>query len=220
MINRIWTILNRGITPTSPYSRKLTPNLYTAEWPNQQALDILVPFSMPVLERHFRIEQLVQGVLKSSVAERARAFDVLNTYEKAEITYPEAGFFDDSIYEGFYIGDEGESFSIYCELDPAALTFTVDGIVQSFTITNNLTSALQLSADAQVRFRGPFSGLDRFTISYTPFLKVPWQSLLQQLDIVDMVWSDKDLRTVWLEDYFWLNRISAVVLMVAEGGEN
>ena len=162
MINKIWTILNRGEAPTSPYSRKLTPYLYQSSWPNQRALDLLVPVSVPVLEQHFRIEQLVQGILKSSVASKAALLDPLNTYKKATITYPEAGFSDDSIYDTFYpssVGD-GESFSVQCTINPGAGTFTVDGTAQTFTVTNNITSALTLPSDKKMQLRGPFIGTD------------------------------------------------------------
>jgi hypothetical protein len=222
MINKIWTILNRGEILASPYSRKLTPYLYREDWPNQRALDILVPFSVPVLEQHFRIEQLIQGALKSSVAGKVEELDPLNTYQKAEITYPEAGFADDSIYEAYYPSDvgDGESFSIACVLDPGIGIFTADGEEQTFTVTADLTSGLDLPNGKQVRFRGPFIGADSFTIAYTPYLKVPWQEILEQLSNITITWPDNNLRLVWLNDYFWLNRASAVVLAVAQGEES
>ena len=219
MINRIWTILNRGTKPTSPYGRKTAPYLFNASWPNQRALDILVPLNGPVLERHFRIEQLVQGVLRSAVREAALELDLLNTYEQATITYPEVGFHHDSPYTPFFSegADEGESFSVQCELNPGALTFTVDGTAQAVTITSDLTNLLELPNESQVRFRGPFSGAAIFTIAYTPRLKVPWMNLLHRLEDIEILWPNNALRDVWMHDYLWLNRVSAVVMAIATG---
>ena len=220
MINKIWTILNRGDTPTSPYGRKMTPQLFANDWPNQRALDILVPFSAPVLDQHFRIEQLVQGLLKSSVREQALAYDTLTTYEKASITYPEPGFVSGSVYSTSFPSDvsDEESFSVNCILDPVAQTFQVEqDDPQTFTITGQLTSKLELPQDKFVQFRGPFVGTDRFLISYNPYLKVPWMEIATRLEFIDIDWSDKDLRDVWLNDHLWLNRVSAVVLQIAQG---
>lgn len=219
MINRIWTILNRGVVPASAFSRKLSPYLFSDRWPNQQALDILVPFRGPVLERHFRIEQLVQGLLRSSVADAARQLDPLNTYEKATISYPVPGFQCDSIYTAYFSDPRNleESFSADCALDPVNNLFYVNDEVQAYTVASGLTSLLQLPNETLVRFRGPFYGVDSFLVSGTPYLTVPWPELLQRLELVEIAWSDNDLRSIWQNDYFWLNRISAVVLEIARG---
>jgi hypothetical protein len=215
MINRIWSTLNRGLTPTSPYSRKLSAG-YSSTQPNQRVLDVLVPPSLPVLEYHFRIERLVQALLRSVLRERALAFDPVNTYEKVTLGYPEPGFATSAVYPAFFGGGvtEGLSFTAECILNPAG-TFTVDGETQTFTITDGLTSVLTLPQSKTVRFRDIAVG-DVFQISFIPQLTAPLPWLVQRLESVEIVWPDAALRQIWQQDWYWLNRLSAAVLAVAE----
>lgn len=217
MINKIWTILNRGSVPSSPFGRRTTASLYSEENPNRHVLDVLNPLTLSTIEAQFRIEQAVQLVLRSILRADALAFDPVNTYEKAALTYPSEGFADDSQYELTYSGQASAYFSKECVL--TSTEFTVDGQTVSYSTTNTLSESLEIANGVTIRVRGPVTGTDTFQIIYMPALQVPWNSLIKELEQLEIDWPRKELRTVWLHDYLWLNRIAAIVMAIAEGND-
>jgi len=114
-LNRIWSILLKGVQPYSPVSRTVTAADYAANpgWTElfasyfgtftrkvtkgayrrsvlyEPALDALVDRNSPILSCLYA-EQLVQLLLASDLREDVLAFDSKQLYERATLTFPSA----------------------------------------------------------------------------------------------------------------------------------
>ena len=217
-INTIWTALAKGDNVSGAYTRKVSPVAYQQNLAYEAVIDLLIPASGD-LWRFFQIEQVTQLILRSDLRTRALALDVLNTYEKAQLTYPTPGVSDNAPVSITY-QDTGvdETFRFAeCRVDPVASTINVDDTVSSYALTNGLTSHITITSGLTMRMRGTFPVVPfYFAIVYTPRLVPDWSGLLTSLEGAELLWDDADLRTIWKEDFLWLNRISAVALSAVE----
>ena len=222
MLNIAWSVLVRGQATGLAQCRRVTPTAYKADPAWSAVLDTLVPDYRAVTGL-FRVEQLVQLVLRSSLRERLLAYDPINTYEKALIAYPSPGLAHTCPLPLFFTDSSRRdvSFAYSCMLSPLRLTWlTPDGVV-AYTVTDGLTSHLPLSYDKTIRLRGPFPlAVYQLDVAYTPKLEMDWQALLVQLKTCVIPWQDNDLRAIWQGDFSWVEQLAAVVQEVVEANGN
>lgn len=222
MLNVTWSVLMRGQPNGLPQCRRVTPGAYKADIAWTRALNTLAP-GYQTLSGLFRIEQLVQLVLKSSLRERLLAFDPVNTYEKAALAWPVPGlahncplplFFNDS-------GRTDVAFAYTCTLLPGTLQWSTPEAAVTYTVTDGLTSFLPLSYDKVLRLRGPFiAPVYQFDVSYTPKLTMDWALLLAQLQACAIPWRDSELRAIWQDDFSWAEKLAAATQEIVEANAN
>jgi hypothetical protein len=229
-INASWTALSKAdflLWQTAPYVRKTTPKLFKFNGPGYK-VDALIPFGDNLL-RAYQIEQVIQLVLASPLRDRLLEDDALNTYEKANLTYPRPGFvIDDGLPTGVRpvtefneesfveLGNGEPIFKV--EVDPNTLTATInDSTVDTFTYANNLTSDITLAPGFVVRLQGNI-GVSTFTfyINFTANPKVDWRGTLARLERTTWRWEDPDLRDIAEQDPLWTNRIAAYAVSAIE----
>jgi hypothetical protein len=224
-INKAWTILAKGKPrPSEIWHRLVNPVSYKD--PNQvlSIINTLVPYE-DNLFRSFQIDQLIKLVLQSEVRDRFLEFDDFNTYQQVNLLFPEAGEFTDATGVRFVFLTEEDAHEnlgqglvkFDCELDPSAKTLTTQFDTHTYTITNNLSSPIELAEGFVIRLQGAQPSVTQFfQIEYVAKLSVDWVSLLNTLENSNLNLKDDELRTIWNEDPSWINRISAVVQYAVE----
>jgi len=224
-VNIIWSILMQGVSYDPVLiSRKTSPEVYLDSTEYKRVLDTLVPYSDQFLTS-FRTEQLINLLSKSTLAARASAYDPISTYSKSTLEFPEAGDFHSALPTGvrmqFYTADTAlltQGQVLYkCTVDPGAGTFTSRTGTSTFTVTNNITSLITIDIGFRIRLKGDL-GASPFDVDiwYVADPTTNWSQLLQNLQAMEHVWTDEDLRDIYINDPFWLNKIAAVTMSAVE----
>jgi hypothetical protein len=220
-INKAWTVLSKGkVRPSERWARIVNPLTYRDPNAVVSLINTLVPFADDLLRAH-HIEKLIQLVLRSDLSDRLKAVDPLNTYDKTTLVFPTPGEFVDTdavnirfdtVEGAHYTRGEG-SILLNCELNPSLETFTTQYGSSAYTITNNLSSSIELLPGFNIRLFGaqPSSTI-LFNIQYVADLKVDWVALLKNLEATVIPIQDEELRNFWENDPTWINRIAAVTL--------
>jgi hypothetical protein len=226
--NVLWSILASGNDGGQPsFCRYI--DIYNLEImkPDPGIIDVLVPFSDPLLRAKY-VEGLTQLVLKSSLRERALALDPVNTYEKATLSWPDAG--------AFYQATPSGELTITTQAEDEKLLEAGRGFVQtglqintglrtlacsfgefSYTMSGGLSSHLPLLPGLTLRLRfstvSPAYSVD---YSYVADAKVDWVATLARAKASEPEWDDPLLRDIWENDPIWTNRLAAFVLSAVE----
>lgn len=217
-LNQYWAVLRQGHAPATPYSRNYHKEAYRRNERYDKVMATLVP-SLEGVDSLFQIEQLVQQVLLTPLKDRLLDLDVLNTYQKSMLSFPEPGFDDTWPGDLFFFDDQSDDryFDFECELDTTTNTFTTPMGSAAYSVSNNLTSHLILVPGKTIRLKGPFTApLYVFRVVFQPKLSVNWPQLIQQLETLDLPWEDADLRRIWKDDFSWVNRLAAVTVSTVE----
>jgi hypothetical protein len=222
MLNIAWSVLVRGRPNSLAQCRRVTPAVYKEDAAWLSVLNTLAP-DYRTVAGFFRIEQLVQLVLRSRLRERLLAFDPVNTYEKATLTFPPPGFAHNCPLPLTFLdrGSPEVSFAYTCLLIPSMLQWSTPEGETTYTVTEGLTSALPLSYDKALRLRGPFGEVEyRFDVAYTPRLEVDWTALKTNLQARPIPWQDAALEAIWRDDFSWVEQLAAVIQAVIEANAN
>jgi len=225
MINRIWSILAAGAPIIEEgYARKVASSAFNIETSFRDDLGLLVPFN-DRLFRAYAIEQVTQTLFLSTLKDRALAFDPFNTYEKAVLQYPAAGAFDNSPVEVVHIvlptafTDAGQGIlQIECSVDPTAKTVTTRFGVSTYTVSNNLSTPVQLFPGFSIIFQGlipltPFS----FTAEYVSTVSYDWVGTMKKISNKNVQWLDPDIRAIFDNSLNWIDKFSAFALNAIQG---
>lgn len=226
-INTIWGVLMQGVQhDPQEISRKVARAVFDENTQYLATLNVLVPYKDQIL-RSFQVEQLVRLLLASTLRGRALALDPINTYEKSTLMFPEPGSLNTALpgtsrlvhmTSPSAFEDYGNGQVVFsCAVNPAAGTFTsVDG-VQSFTVSNNLSSIITVTGGFQIRFQGALGGAPfTFDLAYTADPTMRWMRLLANIKAMEHIWLDEDLRNIYVEDVYWQNQIAAVIMNSVE----
>ena len=222
MINIAWSVLVRGKPNGLPQCRRVTPDAYKADAAWSMVLNTLVP-DYQTVSGFFRVEQLLQLVLRSSQRARLLEFDPVNTYEKAALAWPVPGLSHDCPLPLFF-SDSGRTdvaFAYPCILLPGTLQWSTPEVSHTYTVTDGLTDFLPLSYDKRLRLRGPFTEpVYQFDVAYTPKLELDWSRLLAQLQGIKIPWQDTARRAVWQDDFSWVEKLAALTQETVEANAN
>jgi len=224
MVNLVWSVLAKGRELPLSFSRK-TSSVFKQTDDFTPIIDLLVPFG-DNLFASFRIEQLVKLLLISDFRGRALELDTVNTYDKTVLSFPEPSatatptpvdvlFFDDVEK----LAEETEGIvSVDVDVDPGALSVTVEGETTLFTYVNNLSSLIKIRPARDIRLQGDLPALPfSFTVTYVAEPLIDWNEILERVNSRDYVFPDPDLRNVFREDPSWINHISSVIMNAVEG---
>jgi hypothetical protein len=222
MLNISWSVLVRGCPNGLAQCRRTTPVAFKEDPAWKAVLDTLVP-DYQTVAGFFQVEQLLRLVLGSRQRERLLAFDPINTYEKATLTFPEPGFAHTCPLPLFFTdrGRRDKAFAYSCTLVPGSLQWSTPAQTVNYTVTDGLTSFLPLSYEKEIRLRGPFpEPLYQFDVAYTPVLVLELDELMGRLQALTIPWQDTELARVWREDFSWTEQMAALVMAVIEANAN
>ena len=216
-LNIYWTVLAQGKPSGLSYVRRITPAWFASQPAWAPVLDALTQ-TPDDIARCFQIEQLVQLVLHSNQRERLLAFDGLNSYEKARLSFPAPGFVTNCPLTSFFQGTGAiPGFEFACTLNTITQRFTTPAGVFSYTVSNNLSSPLPLAPGATLRVQGPFlEPAYQFTASYSAVLRVDWPALMTRLQALKVPWADTGLRDIWATDPSWVQELAALIVDLVE----
>jgi hypothetical protein len=205
--------------------RKVDPTQYRYNEEYTRLIDMLVPYG-DELFRTYRIEQLVQLVLRSDMADRLEENDPVNLYTRAPLQFPEPSSTNtEAPVTITHLTDKAVTqfeqqgvHSVEVTVNPGSLTLESDvtGIV-SFTYSNLLSNAIEILPGRSIRMQGPLPGTPfTFVINYVGDTLVDWPALIKLVDSQEYNWTDATLREFFQNDINWINRVAAVVLLAVE----
>lgn len=222
-INTIWSVLSKGRPIADPrISRGITIEAYDATKGGQDpVLPVLVPYADQLL-RAYHIEEFTGVVLRSVVRDQALTVDPVNTYEKTQLQWPAAGVRTQDLVSGLQsqftedtevLRQNGTgTFDFGCVVDPAG-TFRSPYGVCSFTITNGLSTPIPILPGLSLQLFGtwPLTSFMFQVFVVLPVL-VDWSGILTRIGSLQIQWLDPTLKSIWVTDPVWSNRVAAVAL--------
>jgi hypothetical protein len=229
-LNRTWGILTKERASANlQYYRKFSENVYSSDRRLDRILDILVPYAgYDDLGRGHRVDALLNVLLRSVLRDRTLAFDPLNTYEKAKLSFPEQGVLDADFGISINLGTFDPNFGFFRVWGEA-----VGGIVsynpasnnggtpdQNYVITNNLSNKI-LILEQEPHFNFQFTedpnGNFGFTVVGNP--TVDFSGILQAMEAIQIEndIEDKELRDIFTKEDNWVDRMAAIITYVVEG---
>ena len=228
MINKIWSALTMGKTfPTGAYTRKTDPTPYREPTGTVlRTLRMLSPYRDELFQS-FRVDQLVQLLMRSPFSPQARVLDPINTYQRAHLVFPEVGEVPHGVPSGLRVVFQTEQSTLLARgngtpvfhytVDVGAKTVTYLGDTEPFTFVNGLSSHIVFIPGLSFRFSGALPGGDfSMTHEYVARTSMDWQTLLLQADAMDHNWENRELFDTWRSDVDWSRRLSALILSTAE----
>jgi hypothetical protein len=228
--NRIWSILSKGQPYGNPeFTRKVTPSVYDDDNDEGRSmLDALAPYNDELL-RAVYAEYVGQFLLGSQLRDRALDLDPVNTYGRARMQFPPPGprispilvtdpFSIHTTADPEELLDQGTGLVQFtATVDTGANTFTADGDVIPYTVTNGLSSAIEVFPGLDLRLRSDFAAPTyEFVYRYTLPAAVRWDMLRNRIGYVTPTWSTPDLEAVWDTDPRWDQRLAAFVMSTME----
>ena len=220
MINKFWTLLNRGETCAD--GRAVTPNTYTYDDKYKELHQFMVPVG-EIKYSSYCTEQLLQTITESIYKNELLADDILNTYavdilSMGDDSYEVIHSTDMQMYVLNESDDDpvwlDKSFSV--DIDPTALTATVASsgqgtVVYTFVMTDNLSDKILLSNKLYLPMQGtlPASsfviGIDyhqKFIRSVT--------GILSSLENIEIPWGNETYKANYFDDSFPINKLATV----------
>jgi hypothetical protein len=223
-----WSVLSKDdftLWEAAPYARHITGSVLKTDGPLYK-LSALVPFGDNLLRAH-QIEQLVQQVRRSSLADRLLELDPLNTYDLDNLQYPSPGQTHSELPDGVTVrtvydesafvdlGQGSPHFS--CSVNPVAGTITVNGTTSDFTATNNLSSPVELGPGFTMYMKGDLGVTNfEFLIILNANPKTDWKGTLDRVTATSWRWEDPELKDIAEQDPLWTNRLAAYVVSAVE----
>jgi len=231
--NLSWGILALGVpVTTSAYGRKFAETAYGGNC--RDILSVLIPVAVgDPMKRAFHIEELIKLIRRSTLKSRFDAFDSFNTYDKAELQFPEPGFDFDSpvalnpkiigevpvsrlriaaVYNAGTVSYKDHSDNRLLSIGPDSygVTYT-NGQSDDIPVVDDVfrIRLKESEVDAQAQ---PFD----IGFEYISALHISWEDLLASLQISDYTFTDVDLKTIWNEETSFVERIAALTLDVLE----
>jgi hypothetical protein len=227
-LNKSWAVLVREKTGgSSDYYRKFDNNVYKENLTYDRVLDVLMPYAPDDhVGRARGAENLVQLVLRSRLADSLRAYDDLNTYEKAELSFPEPGTIE--VYGN----------PIHVNYQPSNSNFgclTVQGTATGGVVSYAPSSSNASDPDAgYVVLNGKSNDLPIFSSDpkfFYNFIEDPngsfsfkvfgepvtdYHKLLEDLESfkVSNIFNDADLKDIYNNEDNWVDRLASVVLLI------
>lgn len=222
-INTMWGILMQGDSyDPQEISRRVARGVFKESTEYLTTLNALVPYKDQIL-RSFQVEQLVRLVLAGILRERALAFDPINTYEKSTLVFPPPGSLNTTMPNDSRIVHQTEPDAFeeigngqvvfHCSVVPAAGSFTTQYGLRSFTMTNNLSSLIAIEGGFKIRMKGDIGAAPfTFDLSYIGEPSIDWLGLYNRIKAMHHVWTDADLRDIYVNDVYWHNQLAAVIM--------
>jgi len=224
-MNLIWTALAKGHRFSAlQYSRKTSPSEYVESREFVRIIDTIIPYGDNLL-RSFHIEEYTKVILMSVLRERALQFDPLNTYEKSILQFPDPGVSNTDAPMDIKHEVDRNAFrdlgngilETMCTVIPGPKLFTTEFGTQNFTMTNGLSSRIEVYPGFNLRLSGTLPGATfSFGVTYIATPRVVYTRIINLPDD-NIQWVDGELRDIWNTDVDWVNRIAALALNAAEG---
>lgn len=163
MINRTYSILMKGDTPSSTYfNRKTTHEAYKYDQAWSWMAGVLVPESYGGGYRQYCSDQLVQVVRKSILRQALAAFDPVNTYKyefaklepESSISGLASSMNCDLLEPSFLKAWTDKAISL--TMNTGTDTITVDGVSTSLAWDSTVkqSGVIQLASGLSMRLRG------------------------------------------------------------------